>query len=70
MGENRLLIFASRVANVLSGGNWELFCTRIVRADWKRTATVVDHLWHAATGNWKHTRRAYLWDVLFNGRPK
>ncbi len=66
----RALIFISRAANVASGGEWELLCTRIIRNQWDRAAAVLDHLWHAATGDWRHTRRSYVWDVLFNGRPK
>jgi hypothetical protein len=69
MGE-RLLIFLSRVANVATGGDWELFCTRIVRNRWHRTGRVVDALWYAATGENKHTRRSYCWDRLYNRRPR
>ncbi len=65
-----LQVFLSRLINVSTGGDWELFCTRVVRNKWHRTAAVLDAIHYAWTGERQHTRGAYLWDRRKNGRPK
>ena len=66
-----LLVIASRGLNtIILGSPSELFCTRIYRARWKRAVLVIDAIWFRLTGKPHHCRRAYLWDVLTNGRRK
>jgi len=65
-----LQVFLSRLFNVATGGDWELFCTRVVRNKWRRTAAVLDAIHYARTGEDRHTRRAYIWDRRYNRRPR
>lgn len=65
-----LIVFISRLANVASGGDWELFCTRVHRNQWTSTASILDAIWLATANEDRHTRRAYIWDRRYNGRPR
>lgn len=65
-----LVVFLSRCFNVATGGDWELFCTRCQRNGWTRTAASLDAIWLRLTGEDRHTRRAYIWDRRYNGRPR
>ena len=63
-------VLISRLVNIATGGDWELFCTRVIRNKWTRTAAVLDAIHHARTGVDRHCRRAYAWDRRHNRRPK
>jgi len=64
-------VFLSRLLNVCTGGDGtELFCTRVTRNKWRRTAAALDLVHFAWSGRRQHTRGAYLWDRRHNGRPK
>ncbi len=62
----QLLIFASRLANLLTGGSpRELFCTRAWRNNWTHAIYAIDAIYGA-----KHCRASYAWDRRYNGRPR
>ncbi len=66
----RALIFFSRLANLVTGGTWELFCTRAYRNDWRWIVGLIDSEFIRRGHRPKHCRACYRWDRLFNGRPK
>ncbi len=67
----RLLIFASRAVNMLSGGSpRELFCTRAHRNDWRRIVAVIDAEFIRRGHKPNHCAACYRWDRRNNGRPR
>ncbi len=64
----RLLIFASRVVNVLTGGAWELFCTRAHRNKWHWIVAVIDREFIRRGHKPQHCKACYRWDRR-RGRP-
>ncbi len=69
MGE-RLLIFASRLVNLLSGGSpYELFCTRAHRNNWRWIVRAIDAEFVRRGHKPSHCAACYRWDRRFNGRP-
>ncbi len=66
----RLLIFASRLANLLTGGSpYELFCTRAHRNNWRRIVQVIDREFIRRGHAPNHCAACARWDRRYNGRP-
>ena len=66
----RALIFASRLANLLTFGSpYELFCTRAYRRNWHRIVAAIDAEFIRRGHRPNHCRACYRWDRR-NGRPK
>ncbi len=66
----RALIFASRLVNILTGGAWELFCTRAYRNDWRWIIRLIDAEFCRRGHKPTHCAACYRWDRRFNRRPK
>ncbi len=67
----RLLIFASRAVNLLSGGSpRELFCTRAHRNKWRWIVAQIDAEFVRRGHKPHHCAACYRWDRRYNGRPK
>ena len=66
----RALIFASRALNLLTGGAWELFCTRAYRSGWHRIVKVIDREFIRRGHKPNHCEACYRWDRRHNEKAK
>ncbi len=66
----RALIFASRLVNILTGGAWELFCTRAHRNGWHWIVRQIDAEFTRRGHRPHHCAACYRWDRRFNRRPR
>ena len=66
----RLLIFASRALNLLTGGAWELFCTRAHRNQWIWIVGLIDREFIRRGHKPNHCAACYRWDRRHNRRSR